>query len=160
MKHVYQKKVYKELIFEYSHKFTVLTRKGGVMDVDSKYDKKFRWDVQLMYNYIEKVGIVKRFAEKMVFFSSQEYYIMILCSVGLLFLTVEEMKFVHFLPLIGTYLRDTIRSEVNSTLSIDIYNEVYSDEYETIILGSYLDKQDWTTKIKKIQMSGIKMEFA
>lgn len=135
------------------------TRKGDQLIIDPKYDKKFRWDIQMMYNYIEKVGVVLRYTEKAIsFFSTAEYCIMILTSVGLLLVEVATMKFLIFVPLIGTYLRDTTRTDVKFKFAIDIYNVMYSDEFETLYFGSALDKQDWITKIQKIQKSGLKME--
>lgn len=160
IKYMYKKKAFKELKFEISKDpLAVQTRKGEQLIIDPKYDKKFRWDIQMMYNYIEKVGLVMRFAEKAIsYFSSAEYCIMILTSVGLLFVEITSMKFITFVPLIGTYLRDTTRTEVKLKFGIDIYNVMYSDEFETLFFGSVLDKQDWITKIQKIQKSGLKME--
>ena len=157
---MYKKKAFKDLEFEISKDpLAVHTRKGDQLIIDPKYDKKFRWDIQMMFNYIEKVGIVMRYTEKTIsYFSAPEYCIMILISVGLLFVEIATMKFITFVPLIGTYLRDTTRSEVKLKFGIDIYNVMYSDEFETLFFGSVLDKQDWITRIQKIQKSGLKME--
>lgn len=155
MKDVFRRKAYRELpvVMSKSLQLTVINKHNQTNTYDMMYDKKFRFNVQLLFNYVEKVGITKIFYENFLW-SSQDYFIMILTNIGIILLNVEDMKFKHFIPLIGTYIRTTVRTKLQTGLAVDIYNTIHSDEFDTLIFGSCHDAQDWVTKIHKVQRIG------
>ena len=121
---------------------------------DPKYDKKFRIDIQTMFNFAEKVGVAMRWDSTYLVFKREVYFIIVLVSVGLLVINVDDMSFRHFVPLIGTYLRRTVRPKLQDSYAIDVYNVSNSEDFETLIFGSTLDLQEWITKIRKVQRTG------
>ena len=129
----------------------MVNRKRKVQQFDPKYDKKFRLDIQTMFNFAEKVGVAMRWDNAYLVFKREAYFIFVLVAVGLLVLNVEDMSFRHFVPLVGTYLRRTVRSKLQDAYAIDIYNTNNSEDFETLIFGSSLDVQEWITKIRKVQ---------
>lgn len=151
IREAYSNLMRKELIADFDRELTVVNRYNRKHDYNPKYDRKFRFDIQMMFNYTEKVGIAMWYDTTRLLFSGEDFFILVLLSVGLLILRVDDMKFKHFVPLVGTYMRRTERPKLSDQFAMDIYTTASSNEYETIIFGSSLDLQEWVTKIQKVQ---------
>lgn len=152
LKDRYKKKTFKDLEIHVSDKFAVTNRYNNTRGIDAKYDKKFRAELQPVFGYCEKVGIVRRYGEQKFGLShGLNFNILLLIPLGLLILTVDNLKFKEFVPLVGTRIRPTVRSKLQYTGAIDIFSEVKGDNFETLVFGSKLDAQDWITKIDLVQ---------
>ncbi len=81
-----------------------------------------------------------------------------MCDMGLLLLDTAKFEFKAFIPLVGTRLRGTnaMRTDAKGggvyILEVILSN---SQDKETLVFSSEGDKQEWTTKIMKIQERAI-----
>lgn len=123
----------------------------------STYNPLLRPEFQEMFRLSEKVGYIKR-ARHGSSSVAETAYLCIMCDMGLLLLDTAKFEFKAFVPLLGTRLRGTssMRSETKGggVYSIDVILSNSQDK-ETLVFSSEGDKQEWTTKILKIQERSI-----
>lgn len=135
---------------EISNSLTVLNRFNETKKFSSTDDPMLRPEFQEMFRISEKVGYLKRFKKG----SSETAFLMILTDMGLLLLDTSKFEFKGFIPLLGTKLQNTsiLRKDVKggAVYSVEVYSP-NSTARESLIFSSETDKQEWTTKILKIQ---------
>lgn len=153
LKQAFRKLTNKELQVDIKKQLAVINSSRDKQLFNPMTDKKFRYDVQLMFNYSEKVGIAKFSKDYLSLISREKHCILVLLTVGLLILDVEDMTFINFVPLIGTHMRPTARGKLQHSYAIDIYRPECMDQFETFIFKSKLDVQGWVTSIHKIQQN-------
>ena len=126
---------------------------------DPSYDKKFNMPLQLMLRHIDKSGLVSRFDDSRQtsfafidrFIETQTDTLLLLVNVALIIIRVEDLKIIDMIPLIGTLRRKSNKKLPTTSNYIEIYFPRYSDLSHTFIFSSELDKQEWETKIIKVQ---------
>lgn len=153
LKQAFRKMTNKELEVDIKKQLSVMNSSDKQQLFNPLTDKKFRYDIQLMFNYAEKVGVAKFSKDYLAIISREKHCILILLTVGLLILDVEDMTFINFVPLIGTLMRPTVRGKLQHCYAIDIYRPECMELYETFIFKSKLDVQGWVTKIHKMQQN-------
>ena len=143
---------------ENTNNISVLNRKHEMKNYSSTSDLLLRPDLQEMFRVSEKVGYVKRIVKNMIG-TSEEAFLMILTDMGLLLLDTNKFDFKGFIPLLGTKLRSNtshLRQEAKGGIvcSLDIVVPGAPTK-ETIVFSSEVDKQEWTTKMMKVQEKSI-----
>lgn len=142
---------------EIGNNISVLNRHNKTQVFSSTYNPLLRPEFQEMFRISEKVGYLKRIRHGHSSVS-ETAYLCILCDMGLLLLDTSKFEFKAFVPLLGTKLKNTsiMRTEVKGggVYSIDVILSASTDR-ETLIFASEADKQEWTTKILKIQEKSI-----
>ena len=103
-----------------------------------------------MFNFAEMVGVAKIFKDR-ILYTENKFCILILVSVGLLVLDIDDMQFIDFIPLIGSMVRQSVRGKLQNNVAYDIYRPENSDNFKSFIFKSNLDAQGWVTKIQKVQ---------
>lgn len=140
----------KELPTQIRKQLVVFNSKSDQQVFNPLTDKKFRYDIQLIFNFSEMVGVVKIFKDRIIY-TKNEFCILILVSVGLIVLDIEEMKFMDFVPLIGSMIRQSIKGKLQNCVAYDIFRPENHENYKTFIFKSTLDAHSWVTKIQKVQ---------
>lgn len=140
----------KELTVDIKKQLTVINSSKDKQNFNPMTDKKFRYDIQLIFRFAEMVGIAKQ-SKDFLMLSREKHCILILLTVGLLVLDIEEMTFVNFVPLIDACIRPTIKSKLQHCYAVDVYRQENQENFETFIFKSKLDVQGWVTKIQKLQ---------
>lgn len=138
---------------EITNNISVTNRFNETKNYSSQFDPMLRPEFQEMFRVSEKVGYCKR-SRKGNQSSSEETYLMILTDMGLLLLDTKKFDFKGFIPLLGTKLKNTsqMRMDVKggAVYSVDVVM-ANSNDREILVFSSETDKQEWTTKILKIQ---------
>lgn len=142
---------------EISNSLTVLNRHNETKKFSTTFDPMLRPEYQEMFRISEKVGYVKRSKKG----SSESAFLMILTDMGLLLLDTSKFEFKGFIPLLGTKIRNTssLRKDVKggAVYSVEVFSPSAGSERETLIFSSETDKQEWTTKILKIQEKSVNL---
>lgn len=150
MKEAFRRLTNKELAMDIRKQLVVINSKCDQQVFNPLTDKKFRYDIQLMFNFVEMVGVVKIFKDHIIY-TKCKYCILILVSVGLIVLDIEDMQFLDFVPLIGSLIRQSVRGKLQNSVAYDIYRPENAENYKSFIFKSVLDAQSWITKIQKVQ---------
>lgn len=141
---------------EITNTIAVLNRFNQTKNFSTTHDHMLRPEYQEMFRISEKVGYVKRSIKG----GSEKAYLMILTDMGLLLLSTTKFDFQGFIPLLGTKLKNTsiLRKDMKggAVYSVDVYSPGMMDR-DTLVFSSETDKQEWTTKILKIQEKSINL---
>lgn len=144
---------------EITNNISVTNRFNETKNYSSSYDPMLRPEYQEMFRISEKVGYVRR-SRKGHQNLSEEAYLMILTDMGLLLLDTKKFDFKGFIPLLGTKLKNTSQLRVDvkggAVYSVDVIMANTSDK-EILVFSSETDKQEWTTKILKIQEKSLSL---
>lgn len=137
----------------------VINRFGNLQTFDPQYDKKFNMPLQMMLRHIDKCGLVAKFDDSKQttfafidrFIDTQTDTLLLLVNVALIVIRVEDLKILDMIPLIGTLRRKSVKKLPAGSHHIEVYFPRYSDVSHTFLFSSELDKQEWETKIIKVQ---------
>jgi hypothetical protein len=144
---------------EITNNIVVTNRFNVVKNYSSSYDPMLRPEFQEMFRISEKVGYVRR-SRKGNDSVDEQAYLMILTDMGLLLLDTKKFNFKGFIPLLGTKLKNTsqLRQDVKggAVYSVDVVM-ANSNDREILVFSSETDKQEWTTKILKIQEKSLNL---
>lgn len=138
---------------EITNNISVTNRFNETKNYSSSYDPMLRPEFQEMFRISEKVGYVRR-SHKGTKNLSEKAYLMILTDMGLLLLDTSKFEFEGFIPLLGTKLKNTsqLRQDAKggAVYSVDVMT-MNGNDRDILVFSSETDKQEWTTKILKIQ---------
>lgn len=150
IKEAYRRLTNKELHLDIKKQLVVINSRSDQQLFNPLTDKKFRNDIQQIFNFAEMVGVAKIFKDRFLY-TENSFCILILVSVGLLVLDIDKMEFLEFVPLIGSMIRQSVRGKLLSNVAYDIYRPENSDNFKSFIFKSSLDAHAWVTKIQKVQ---------
>ena len=150
MKEAFRRLTNKEMPIEIRKQLVIINSRSDQQLFNPMTDKKFRYDIQLMFNFAEMVGVAKIFKDR-ILYTENKFCILILVSVGLLVLDIDDMQFIDFIPLIGSMVRQSVRGKLQNNVAYDICRPENSDNFKSFIFKSNLDAQGWVTKIQKVQ---------
>ena len=154
-----------KLTIETQNRIKFVNRFKKMREFDLNNDSLFRPEFQEMFRVSEKVGFLRRYVHGVINGTTKNY-ISVLTDVGLLLLEEDkvsrififQLEFKHFLPLLGTKLRNSKLDVKNKSSFFAIDIKLVSgniNNIETLIFESDIDKQEWVTKIRKVQEKAI-----
>jgi hypothetical protein len=140
---------------EITNNIMVLNRFNKLQSFSSTHDGILKPEYQEMFSISEKVGYVKR-KEKGFMSSNDVTNLFVLTDMGLLILDTSRYEFKGFIPLLGTKLKVQVLPEDKKQNTNQLY-VFYSNnkDFEALVFSSQVDKQEWATKILKIQERSI-----
>lgn len=119
--------------------------------LDIRNEAMFKPELQEAFLHADMMGFLKLMKPGYLT-TRMEFYMMILTNIGLLALDVQKFEPKHFFPLKGVKITDHQTSKGKVMPAIAVNWKGFVDP-EIIVFGSKFEKQEWVTKIQKVNQA-------